>query len=532
MAHNLPIPSSPFTVNPLGAFDSVSNTFGSNESNNTNEAVAQNIIFEGTILDKDSKPIPGVSVTFTQTPKPNLPPDQLISPLTKTLTTNTQGEWSITYPKSSINLKSVDIVFSKPEYKTETIKNPRILKIYPVSESPVEKISTSENEPPYEYKVGNEIFKNANQAEAKKAADEYQARISDPKYKGASIVKIKKKLTKSPQIKEALQSLIQPILDEISEAEVTQSDKLNSAKVFPLVRLSYLISIGKEKAKEQLIPFILKLLMPFGLPVVQAIVNKIPIDKIKNQILCPKIDNLSGLIKKRNKITKQINSLYKTISTMSKVFIGIETAMIALKIGIKAIGIIPFPMPPAVPVVAGVLEELLKRFGVVVNVATLALTAFATVLGIILGLLSALDLLLQTCLQSQNEAIAQGGNNNNQGGNNNNQGGNNNGGGGNAGQVAIQTFEKINDELNLFINESTGIDNKTIINNKQTYKGFILELVMDPYNSLQYPKRYAQALTQTKVPVLKTDSSFASDPQILIDQLKFLIDSNPDLTSG
>ena len=30
---------------------------------------------------------------------------------------------------------------------------------------------------------------------------------------------------------------------------------------------------------------------------------------------------------------------------------------------------------------------------------------------------------------------------------------------------------------------------------------------------------------------LKTESSFASDPQVLIDQLKFIIDSNHNLTA-
>jgi hypothetical protein len=213
---------------------------------------------------------------------------------------------------------------------------------------------------------------------------------------------------------------------------------------------------------------------------------------------------------------------------MAKTMMGIETAMTALKIAVKAIGIIPFPMPPVIPVGAGILEELLKRFGVVVNVATLALAAFGTVLGIILGLLNALDFLLQTCLQSQNAAIIEGTTENTIGAANTTKG--------NAGQTAIETFEKINDELNLFVNESTGVNNQTVINNiqvnKQTYKGFTLELVMDSYNPLQYPKRYAQALTQTGVPVLKTDSSFASDPQILLEQLKFLIDSNPDLISG
>ena len=149
---------------------------------------------------------------------------------------------------------------------------------------------------------------------------------------------------------------------------MNQSDKINSRKVFPLVKLSYLIAIGKEKAKEKLIPFIMKILLKFGLPVVQAIANKISIDKVKDQILCPTISALQNLTKQRNKITKQINSLYKSISTMAKVSMGIETAMSALKIGIIAIGLVPFPMPPAVPVVASKLEELLKRFGVFVNV--------------------------------------------------------------------------------------------------------------------------------------------------------------------
>ena len=80
------------------------------------------------------------------------------------------------------------------------------------------------------------------------------------------------------------------------------------------------------------------------------------------------------------------------------------------------------------------------------------------------------------------------------------------------------------------------MNNQTVINSiqveKPTYKGFTLELVLDPLSSSKYPKRYAQALTRTGVPVLKTDSSFASDPQILLDQLKFIIDSNPDLNAG
>ena len=61
---------------------------------------------------------------------------------------------------------------------------------------------------------------------------------------------------------------------------------------------------------------------------------------------------------------------------------------------------------------------------------------------------------------------------------------------------------------------------------------FKLEIKLDPTNNLSYPRRYAQALNLQGIPVLKTDSSFASDPQILINQLKFIIDSDPNLTAG
>ncbi len=95
-------------------------------------------------------------------------------------------------------------------------------------------------------------------------------------------------------------------------------------------------------------------------------------------------------------------------------------------------------------------------------------------------------------------------------------------------------FEAINDELNIFVNQSTGISNSTVIQATQegnTYKNFKLEIKLDEASTNKYPRRFAQALNRQGVPVLKTDSSFASDPQVLLDQLRFIIDSNPQLTA-
>jgi hypothetical protein len=63
------------------------------------------------------------------------------------------------------------------------------------------------------------------------------------------------------------------------------------------------------------------------------------------------------------------------------------------------------------------------------------------------------------------------------------------------------------------------------------YKGFKLEIKLDDSNNSKYPRRFAQALNAQGVPVLKTESSFASDPQVLLNELKFIIDSSPNLSA-
>jgi hypothetical protein len=82
-----------------------------------------------------------------------------------------------------------------------------------------------------------------------------------------------------------------------------------------------------------------------------------------------------------------------------------------------------------------------------------------------------------------------------------------------------------------FVNTSTGVSNSEVFNADKEYKDFKLELKLDDTNSSKYPKHYAQALNKQGVPVLKTESSFTSDNQTLISELKFIIDSNPNLTA-
>ena len=93
-------------------------------------------------------------------------------------------------------------------------------------------------------------------------------------------------------------------------------------------------------------------------------------------------------------------------------------------------------------------------------------------------------------------------------------------------------LEQLNDEINALANPTIEVTQSPENgDNNNTYKGFTLEVVINKQNTSKYIQRYAQALNKQGVPVIKTESSFASDPSVLISQLKFIIDSSPNITA-
>jgi len=87
-------------------------------------------------------------------------------------------------------------------------------------------------------------------------------------------------------------------------------------------------------------------------------------------------------------------------------------------------------------------------------------------------------------------------------------------------------------DILLEINSLINIEDNNIIKNLQsstpnsdnTYKGFKLEILLDDKNDLRFPKRYAVAKTPNGVIVLRTESSFASSVNVLLEEIKFIID--------
>jgi len=262
----------------------------------------------------------------------------------------------------------------------------------------------------------------------------------------------------------------------------------------PQDKLVNSINLKKEDIKRLLIPFVISLLIPFGAAAVQGITSKLPIDQIKNLVKCPSAAFITNLINKRNKLVIQINSIYNTVKLLTSILAGTTVVITAIQVGINAIGLVPTPpgVPGGVVIAASNLSKALDKAQITVSVLTLSLASFGVILGTILNLLNSLDIILQFCAQDNN-----------------------------------MDFEKINNEIN-------ALANPTIVatqSEDNTYKGFALSVKIDQTNESQYIKRYAVGTNKQGVDVLKTDSSFASDPTVLIDQLKFIIDSNPSITA-
>ena len=224
------------------------------------------------------------------------------------------------------------------------------------------------------------------------------------------------------------------------------------------------------------------------------LLSQIPIEQLKDQINCPSSAIISSTIRKRDLLATQINGIYNQIQTLTSLQNTSGQIITAVTIGINLIAAAPpQTIPGAFIINHEKLANALKVSKTVINTLTLTLASFGVLLGSILKLLEALDVVLQICASDQNMNPVQ-----------------------------------INNEIN-------ALANPTIVatqnDNTNTYKGFTLGVKIDETNESKYIRRYAVAQNKQGIDVLKTESSFASDPAVLISQLKFIIDSNPSITA-
>jgi len=318
--------------------------------------------------------------------------------------------------------------------------------------------------------------------------------------------------TKTEQIYEIPRITLAPIPDpaqqltsQVNQDLTKQENNLvkQQSNLPTEAKLANLFNNKKETIKATLIPFVIALILEFGTTAAQDIINK----KTPQSFDCPSSAKIQELIKKRNNLVKQLNNLYSSITILTKTLGVTNTIISALEIGIQLVYAIPYPATgiPVIglpPLTSGVIEvtgtakdkliQTLNKAGIMVSILTITSATIGVLLGTVIQILNQLDTLLAQCAVDQN-----------------------------------MDLEQLNNEIN-------SLSNTTVIatqSENNTYKGFTLEVKINEKNTSKFISRFAQASNKHGVPVLKTESSFASDPQVLIDQLKFIIDSNPNITA-
>lgn len=268
-------------------------------------------------------------------------------------------------------------------------------------------------------------------------------------------------------------------------------------------KLINLLNNKKETIKNTLIPFIVNLLLEFGTTAAQDVIN----NNSSDSKTCPTSNKINIIIRKRNKLVKQLNNLYNSVKTIGILQKITDFLIKVLNVGIQVTKAIPYPsigipvigLPPTTVGLQNIasdalqiLKELLKKADLAVDMITIAIGTLGVFLGTIISYLSGLDSLLQQCAVDQN-----------------------------------MDLEQLNNEINALANPTVTATQSE----NNNYKGFSLEVKINEKNTSKFIQRFAQALNIQGVPVLKTEPSFASDPSVLISQLKFIIDSNPNLTA-
>lgn len=285
---------------------------------------------------------------------------------------------------------------------------------------------------------------------------------------------------------------------QIQEAENIEIE-IASKRSLPLeIKLTNVFQKQKENLKKTLFPMIIALLAKFGPQIVNNLLSgvKTPLQ----EKVCPTPEEIKAIIRQRNQLVRQLNNMYKIVRTITKVLNITSALVLGLKIAFAIAKFVPLARPTLLIADAGAeIKKRLEIAGIAVSVLTVIAVVVGSTLAVIIALLNSLDFLIQECSEEINPET---------------------------GEPNVP-FVEINDELNNFIDPSTEETSNIIdplTGQPLPYKGFTFEIKQDTSQNFNYPKRYAIARNIQGVQMLRSESSFASNPQILIEELKFVID--------
>ena len=231
-----------------------------------------------------------------------------------------------------------------------------------------------------------------------------------------------------------------------------------------------------------LLPLILKLIAKFGVSNAKEALAK----KFTTPNSCPTPQELTDIINKKNKLVKQLNIAYKTISTITTALTVIEALIVTLSTASKAILLNPTPVPASVTETSSTIDKQIKKYKTVVEVTLVTLLILKDTLSEIINYLNLLDQFIQHCAPN-----------------------------------STQTQEQLSTELIALTQQQTQQGQPVYSNVNGFEMGVETETTENPLK-----RRRAIARNKQGVVMLRGEWSFSSIDQILIDELVFYIQTN------
>jgi len=261
-----------------------------------------------------------------------------------------------------------------------------------------------------------------------------------------------------------------------------------------------------DTIKTKLIPLAIGMLIQFG-------ISKLTQSNLKT---CPTSGNLQDVIRQRNRVIRQLNQIYQTITinvvlsaaflAISKVLGGVRLSLDNLPLlqaigGPGPIGLVfslPYSFTAKLQDINDKLEKL-ERQNLALNKSQLTSLVFLIAGTVtVVALLQGIDKMIQECIQ---ESVDNNDNNN---------------------QFNIELIA-INQDL-LDISEEQKEDGNPVLSN---VNGFVFSVETDNTNLVgTLKRRFAVAKDSRGITLLRGEPSFSSSDQILIDELVFYIQQN------
>ncbi len=246
---------------------------------------------------------------------------------------------------------------------------------------------------------------------------------------------------------------------------------------------------------------------------------------------CPSKAEMIKIINQRNRLVFNLTQLRRNIVRLDKSTNPLKPLMVALNKSSKLLKNNPTPVAVGSPAVAFPLGSILTASDSLFTIKgklqgfTSSILAFGAIkqyiiktIDELLNKIKILDSLTQKCIEKSNNI-----NNNVSNTTNPN----------NISLNSIPDIESLSDsdldtELNNILNDEEsdliGELQSSGENSTNTYNGFVFEILIDKNNTTKFTKRYAVAKSPSGIILLKGEPSFSSSTEVLIDELKFIID--------